>query len=87
VIWAITIILMVPILFVGLLLWYSFVVMADGFVPALLVGMGIGAVVVLGTAMQDGTDAGNAQGLFVFAVVGTLILKAVHVYIEPRLKR
>lgn len=85
--WIITIALIAPILFVGLLLWYSFVVMADNWVQALLVGIGIGAIVILGTAMDEGTDAPNAQGLFIAVVIGTLILKAVHVYIEPLLKR
>lgn len=86
-IWVLALVLVAPILFVGLTLWYSFVVMTANWVQALLVGMGAGAVVILGTAMQEGTDAGNAQGLFVSVVIGTLILKAVHVYIEPRLKR
>ncbi len=77
----------VPIIFVALLLWYGFVVMADSWVKALLVGMGLGAVIVLGTAMQEGTGPENAQGLFVAAVIGTLILKAIHVYIEPLWRR
>lgn len=72
-----------PILCVGLLLWYSFVAMTTSWVQALLVGMGVGAVVILGTAMQEETDPVNAQGLFVAVVIGTLILKAVHHYVKP----
>lgn len=76
-----------PILCVGLLLWYSFVAMTTSWVQALLVGMGVGAVVILGTSMQTGMEAMEAQNLFVAVVAGTLILKAAHVYIGPSVRR
>lgn len=79
----IAVVLAIPIVLVGLLLWYTFVAMTANWVQALLVGMGAGAVVILGTSIQAGMEARDAQSLFVAVVIGTLVLKAVHVFIEP----
>ncbi len=78
--WGVAVILCAPAAFAGLALWYSFVSMTKNWIQALLVGMSLGAVIVLGAAMQEGALAVEARGMFAAAIVGTLILKAIHAY-------
>lgn len=82
--WLITIALVTPIAFIAVRFWYGFAVMANGWAQAFLVGLGFGSMIVLTAAIEDGIEASSASGMLMVSVAITMLMKAVHLYAEPR---
>lgn len=81
--WGTVVVLALPGILLGFAIMYGFVSLAQNWGQVLATAAGIAFIGVASRAFEDGISPKDAGGLFAISFAMIILLKGVHIYIEP----